>query len=548
MIFFLSNMSIKNIKHLLFGLGMMVSLTISVAVNGQGDYPTLDQMAAQLRQLANTHPEATLKSLGKTAGGKDIWVLEVGSGAMDRKPAMAVFGGVEGYHLLGVTLALKFADNLLTSNKEILGSQTFYIFPNMSPDAYQQYFAPIKYERRGNTTEVDHDRDGKISEDGYEDLNADGFITMMRVESSLGGYVVSEENPLLLRKADPKAGEKGAYLYLIEGIDNDKDGKLNEDLEEGIAFNKSFSYQFPAFEALAGDFPVSQVESRLLLDYLYDLPNIYTVFTFGPANNLSEGLPYQASNAQKRVVTSILEKDAELNKRLAKLYGETVSLKPYQQTNQGTPGDFFQWAYFHFARLSLSTPGWWVPEIKTADDKNFSSSEANFLAWSDSMGLEDVFVPWTEIDHPDYPDKKVEVGGIKPFVMHNPPYSMTDSLATMHADFILQVAAQHPKLELLDLKTEKLDKDLTRITVELFNDAPFPTHTEMGKRSRWFKKMRVDMDRPAGDILIGDKIKLIDSLDAYGTTTLSWVVKGKGAVRIQAGAPHTGYTEITVNL
>lgn len=209
---------------------------------------------------------------------------------------------------------------------------------------------------------------------------------------------------------------------------------------------------------------------------------------------------------------------------------------------------FFQLAYFHFARLSLSTPGWWVPEIKSAEDKNFTSTEANFLAWTDSMGLEDVFVPWTEIAHPDYPGKKVEVGGIKPFVMHNPPYSMSDSLATMHTDFILQVARQHPKLELLDLKTERLDRDLTRITVELFNDSPFPTHTEMGKRSRWFKKIRVDMDRAVADILIGDKIKLIDSLDAYGKTTLSWVVKGKGAVRIQAGAPHTGFTEITVNL
>ncbi len=286
----------------------------------------------------------------------------------------------------------------------------------------------------------------------------------------------------------------------------------------------------------------------MLLDYLYERPNIYTVFTFGLANNLSEVLPYQAANAQKRVVTSFLEKDSQLNQRLAKLYGETVSLQPYRQSNQGTPGDFFQWAYFHFARLSLSTPGWWVPEMKTAEGKNFPTVEANYLAWADSMGMEDVFVPWTGIEHPDYPGKQVEVCGIKPFVMQNPPFGMTDSLALMHTDFILQLARQHPKLALLDLKTEKLDKDLTRITVELFNDAPFPTHTDMGKWSRWFKKIRVDMGREAADILIGDKIKLIDSLEAYGKTTLSWVVKGKDAVRIQAGAPHTGYTEITVNL
>ena len=118
--------------------------------------------------------------------------------------------------------------------------------------------------------------------------------------------------------------------------------------------------------------------------------------TFSPANNLSSPLKYNAGEARKRVVTSILEKDQAINAMVSGIYNETVSQKAYQQTNQGTDGDFFQWAYFHFARLSYSTPAYWTPEYKGK-----SNPEATYLAWADSLGWKDVFVPWKEISHPD---------------------------------------------------------------------------------------------------------------------------------------------------
>ena len=87
-------------------------------------------------------------------------------GQHDNKPAIAVVGGVEGNHLLGTELAIGFAENLLQGSKQIalktlLNKTTFYVFPNMSPDAMEQYFATLKYERQGNATATDDDRDGK---------------------------------------------------------------------------------------------------------------------------------------------------------------------------------------------------------------------------------------------------------------------------------------------------------------------------------------------------------------------------------------------------
>lgn len=521
------------------------------------DYPTNREVEQRLKQIASTS-HAKLVSLTKTEGGQDIWALQLGRGDMENKPAIAITGGVEGYHVLSVELALRIAQQFVRDHADLLETTTFYVFPNMSPDAYAQYHSDIKYERRGNSAKVDQDRDGEVSEDGYEDLNRDGFITDIRIESPLGKYVAHEDYPQILVEAEGRnaSGEK-RFLKYSEGVDNDKNEKFNEDLSEGIAFNKSLTYQFPAFQPLAGDYPVSQKETRALLDFLFERWNIFAFVTFAPENNLSAPLKYNKANADKRIVTSILEKDAELNKMVSDLYNETVSSKAYNQDNQGEGGDYFQWAYFHFGRLSFSTPGWWIPEVKEQKDESTDSlkskkakitPETNFIAWAEKEGLDDAFINWTEVDHPDFQNNKVEVGGIRPFAMVNPPYRMVDSIAKQHTDFVVKLAQMKPKLEFHNLQTEKLSGGLTRITVDLFNNSPLPTHSEMGERSRWLQKLQISVDKDKKDILAGNTIKLSGKLGAYEKETISWIVRGRGTATVKAGAPHTGFAIMDIKL
>ncbi len=520
---------------------MLLGILTCSEVFAQADYPTVIQVTQRLQKLG-TNPSVELKSLTKTAGGKDIYVLKVGTGAKDEKPAIAVVGGVEGFHVLSVELALQFAEKLVAENAAALEKTTFYIFPNMSPDAYEQYHAALKYERRGNAVSMDHDRDGKTGESGYSDLNGDGMITWMRVEDPMGEWMALKEDERVLVKADRSKGESGKYSLYKESKDDDKDGKFAEDLQEGYAFNKTLTYKFPVFEPLAGDIAASQLESRALLDYLFEQWNIFAFVTFSPANNLSSPLKYNAGDAKKRVVTSILEKDQAINSMVSGIYNEMIPAKAFQQTNQGTDGDFFQWAYFHFARLSFSTPGYWTPEFKGK-----TNADANFLAWSDSLG-QDSFVPWAEVKHPDFPNQKVEVGGIKPFLATNPAFDKVDSIAIAQTAFILKLAEIQPKLEFHNLKTESLGNGLTRVTVDLYNNSPLPTHSEMGTRSRWLRKIRIDLDASADKIVSGDKIKLVDSVDAFGKETFSWIVRGTGSVTIKAGAAHAGFATQTVKL
>ena len=531
---------------LVVGTGMLFS--VQTTTLAQGDYPTLSQVTQRLQSISGSNGTAKMSSLIKTEGGKDIWVLKIGKGELDNKPGIAVVGGAEGFHVLSVELAVQFAERLVKEHQDILDRTTFYVFPNMSPDAYEQYHASLKYERRGNASNIDHDRDGKISEDGYEDLNKDGLITLMRVESPTGDYTSLESDGRIVVKADASKGKKGNYLVYSESRDKDKDGKFGEDLAEGIAFNRSLTYKFPIFTSMAGDYAVSAKESKAMLDYLFDQWNIFAFVTFSPANNLSSPLKYNPADAKKRIITSMLEKDVAINSMVSGIYNETVPAKAFNQNNQGTDGDFFQWAYFHFGRLSFSTPGWWVPEVKNEDGKSNSNAEANYLAWAEENGIANAFIPWTTVNHPDFPNQKVEVGGIRPFIMYNPPFEMVDDIAKAHTDFIIKLAEMSPKIEFHNLQTEKLGNGLTRITVDLYNNSPLPTHSEIGEKSRWLRKIRIGISKDADELVSGDKIKLLSKLGAFEKTTFSWIVKGSGTVDIKAGAAHTGIVTLNVKL
>src|SRR6478752_2301798 len=313
-------------------LSTTLFVLLAAVVSAQ-EYSNNAEQANRLQALTKAYPGlATLKSLTKTNGGKDIWLLTIGTGKTETKPAIAVVGGTEGSHLLGTEMAIGFAENLLKASgtdsiKSRLEKTTYYVFPNMSPDAMEQYFSKLKYERNGNATETDDDRDGKLNEDGFDDLDGNGKITMMRIESPIGDYKLHPDDPRVLVKADASKGEKGKYILLIEGLDNDKDGSLNEDGEGGIAFNRNLTYKHSTFAAGSGDFPVTEKETRALLDFLYDAFNVYAVIGFGSNNNLSTPIAYNPIAARERILAGYLEPDAKVNGMVSELYNKVTGTK-----------------------------------------------------------------------------------------------------------------------------------------------------------------------------------------------------------------------------
>jgi hypothetical protein len=263
-------------KLYFFNLLFLLVPFLSVAQT-QGDYSSNAVLAKRVKTLTDKYPQLVKsKALTQTSGGKTIWMLTIGTGKTETKPALAVVGGVDGKHLLGVELAIGFTEKLLAASttdsiKNLLNTQTFYVFPNMSPDATEQYFAAVKNERSGNATATDDDRDGRLNEDDADDLDGNRKITWMRVKSLTGKYKVNSDDPRSLILADPLKGETGTYLLLPEGIDNDKDGSFNEDGIGGVSFNRNSSFNYKPFGSGTGDYAVSEKENRALFDFLFDL-------------------------------------------------------------------------------------------------------------------------------------------------------------------------------------------------------------------------------------------------------------------------------------
>jgi hypothetical protein len=537
----------------------LVLLGFSPGIFAQNNYSNYSQQSSRIATLAKNYPQwVKTKSLTKTAGGKDIWMITVGSANADKQPAIAVLGGVEGSHLLGAELAIGFAENLLQGSnsdsiKALLNKTTFYIFPNLSPDAMEQYFASLQYERRGNATITDEDRDGKTNEDGFDDLDGDGKITWMRVESPIGEYRTHPDDPRILIKADASKGEKGKYLLFTEGRDNDKDGQFNEDGEGGVVFDKNFTYKHPSFSPGSGEFPVSENENRALLDILFELFNVYAVVSFGSNNNLSTPVTYTATAANQRIVAGWLEPDVTINKMVSELYNKTTGLKDAPKSTPGG-GDAWSWAYFHYGRYSFSTPGWWVPKTKpdsTKKEKAFSveDASANYLRWAEQQGITGTFTPWKSIQHPDFPNQVVEVGGIHPFALTNPPYKLVPDLVKKHTEFLVKLAGYQPELDIINIKTEKVSPGLSRISIEVINKGEIASHSKLGERSYWVKRINVKLNTTGGQTVIsGKKNQLLNVLGARGSSQISWLIKGSGKLTIEAGSPATGSKTIDINL
>ena len=104
-------------------------------------------------------------------------------------------------------------------------------------------------------------------------------------------------------------------------------------------------------------------------------------------------------------------------------------------------------------------------------------------------------------------------------------------------------------VKLVNLKSEAVGKGMTRITVDVYNAGTLPTHTQMGTRSRWLRPIIVELKLGKDqEAISGRKIMTINNLDGDGSQQFTWLVKGKGSVQIEAGAPHAGVDNVTVNL
>ena len=276
---------VKKLFHFM-ALGLLIfSVSQATAQSGSSfdKYHSNSEVQQMLAKLQSGNPSAIkIHNIATSPGGESVQVLEIGANLKD-VPAIFVGANFEGNVPLSTEGALYLAKMLLDS-AQYTKNLKWYILPNPNPDAAKGYFAKVKYERAVNDFVINNDADEATNEDGFDDLNGDGFITQIRVKDPEGKMIASKADPRIMLAADASKGERGEYKMYAEGIDNDGDGQYNEDGEGGINVGIGFPHLFPREKKEAGLWAGQTPEVYNLMRFIFDRPEIAMAYTLGSSD------------------------------------------------------------------------------------------------------------------------------------------------------------------------------------------------------------------------------------------------------------------------
>lgn len=199
-------------------------------------YYDYDELTRYLKDIHAAYPEMTdLSVLTRSEMGRDVWLLTINNpktGKAEDKPGIyldqihagEVIAAMSNLYTIWYLLDHYGKDDEVT---RIVDTNVFYIVPRMDVDGAEAY---LKGKPAGEDPDpVDDDKDFSFDEDPPEDIDGDGLIVQMRKKDALGEWKLSEKDPRILVKKAPDELEGTFYRIYTEGLDNDDDGKVNED-------------------------------------------------------------------------------------------------------------------------------------------------------------------------------------------------------------------------------------------------------------------------------------------------------------------------------
>jgi hypothetical protein len=580
------NMKINSPEILKILLSASLALALNFASPAQqiafDKYHTPTEISAQVNSFAKSNPGLVqVHTIAKSFNGKDFQIVEIGretKSAARHNPAILVVANLEGTTPLASEGALFLISELL-EKPELLDSLTWFVLACGNPDGADRFFQrPLMVDGR-NFRPWNDDMDELTDEDGWEDLDGDGFITQIRVKDPDGAFIPDDKDQRLMKRADPAKGEKGIYKIYPEGIDNDGDGQYNEDApggtNTGITFPFLYGYNQPGTGAWSG----SEPEIYALMQFVNTHPEIAMTMAYGSTNfclvppkggrksamNLSAiKLPQRYArmlnaDAEKTysldevkemlkavvppgtpvddaMVASMLDMGAVLNpveadskmyaslsdryKKYLKEKGWTGKRLDPQRERDGT---FEIWAYYQLGLPSFSMDFWALPKPK-------DSLKNAFMAYNDSILGGKGFVAWKEIDHPKL--GKVEIGGNVPYADALPLPRQMDTLLNVQVPWIFELVKQIPELAIEEIRTEPQGSGIYRVNAWVRNNRQFSFPLAIGQRTKVPPPAIVTLTGKGITFISGRERMPLDGLNGYEQRKLTWIVQADDPVDI----------------
>ena len=436
-----------------------------------------------LHELSTLYPDLTeLYPIGESFRGQPLMVIEITNEATGRaaeKPALYVDGGIHAGELTGSAVATHLIGHLLNGYgrdgrvTELLDTRAFYVRPKFNPDGSDVSLIDDQ-QLRSTTHPVDDDEDGVPDDDPPQDLNSDGWITQMRVPDPRGDWVADPSDDRIMIEDEDRDLAGPRYSVQSEGVDDDDDGRINEDGIGGIDMNRNFPRNWERWHLQdgSGDYPLSEPETRAAVEFIDAHRNV-TGIVHG---HTSGGFVYRLPSAS--APSLFPEIDLSLILHLGEEYTRTTGRPVVPSATHPTEhryGTLISWGYWDHGIVGWVPeyspgPEEWVTdydgdgEIDAAEQHRFNDEELGGRYFSD----------WTAFDHPQL--DAVEIGGWhSKFWGQNPPPEFLEAESVQQLPWILYLAEQSPLIEVSEPRVSAQEGGTYGVEVTVSNTGFLPT-------------------------------------------------------------------------
>jgi hypothetical protein len=531
-------------------------------------YHKYAEVVAFLQKWEKEYPNLVeLYSVGKTFEGRDIWQVTITNkttGKDTDKPAMFLEGNRHSGEVTAAESALYFAWYVLTSYghdpeiTELVDTKALYVRVKNNPDGSELYLNTAQ-SNRSTVRPHDTDRDGLFDEDPAEDLDGDGFIFQMRkkVEEGKGTSIIDPEDASgrLMKRV---GRGNGNYMVYSEGLDNDGDGKYNEDGIGGLDLHRNYPENWrpePGEDRTgrgltqrgAGAFPLSEPETLAVFLFLLQHPNVSIGQTMDTAVPMHLRPP-----STSRSEESMFPEDLALYRYFDE-QGKKITGYPYagdvywdyanatsrlrdgedrEEEMTGRPlfGHSPDFGYFYYGAIWYGDELWSGGRVVDYN-KDGKISDLEILRWNDEALGGKGFKNWTPYQHPQLGE--VEIGGFNPkFFRQNPPPEFLEEWARKEALFNLLLAKALPQVKILsvDVRPAKNGPDVFEISAVVTNTGFLPTALEMARRVKIVAPDRAELafDSNKIELIEGKKKVDLGSLKSREKKTARWKVRAIG--------------------
>ncbi len=453
---------------------------VDIAFNRYYDEVELEN---HVRALAAAYPELIeLREIGRSLQGRPILVAIVSAPGVDHreKPAIWIDGNIHGNELQAsevVLYSLWYLCKEYGRNPQLtklLERTSFYLCPSVNPDGRAYWFreANTSSTSRSNQRPIDDDRDGRMDEDPPDDLDGDGSITRMWKRDPDGQWVRDERDPRIFRRVEP--GQPGQWIMLgSEGIDNDGDGRINEDPAGGDDMNRNWpgDWQPSYVQRGAGPYPLQSPETRAVAEFMTAHPNIAASQSYHNTGGMilrGPGTDYMASAYSRRDI-EVYDQLADLGAKMLPAYRSLVIYRDLYNVH----GGFATWVSESLGVISFTNELWSAEKYFYRDGR---ASDEDMTIWRDRLVFGEVFTDYTEVEHPQH--GTVLVGGPNKWSSRLTPLFMLEEECHRNFAFTVLHAEAMPEIRLHRPEVTRIAGDLWQITVALRNDQVIPTRTD----------------------------------------------------------------------